>query len=320
VALPNRTNSEVFFQPRTDQPRTMSKQRNAAATSFHLLVDSSIDIARVALDESQRAREMVVAQTSLTSNAAGGTSSVAALSSSRLAVAFNGGKDSVVAVRLLEIALQNEMSEGRTFADGNRRVTSGDASHSEAAASGQHGIASPPSPNNDSKLATAPSCRAATDVLLQQRCLFFTFDDPDEFPELVEFRDKFCADRGVRLHKLCGKSLQSELWRLYHDFGVRHALLGTRRSDGPNQSAPIDASTAGWAPITRYAPAFEWTTPDVWQFIRSEGVPYCGLYDDGYSSLGLKSRTERDEKLRRADGTYDAAWQNPQLVDRSSRM
>ena len=33
-------------------------------------------------------------------------------------------------------------------------------------------------------------------------------------------------------------------------------------------------------------PIIEWTDQDVWDFIRDENVPYCSLYDEGFSRLG----------------------------------
>lgn len=33
-------------------------------------------------------------------------------------------------------------------------------------------------------------------------------------------------------------------------------------------------------------PIIEWTDDDVWEFIKAENVPYCGLYDDGWKRLG----------------------------------
>lgn len=42
----------------------------------------------------------------------------------------------------------------------------------------------------------------------------------------------------------------------------------------------------------------------VWEFLRGCGLPYCSLYDDGYTSLGNRKNTVRNEMLRCADGTY----------------
>ena len=33
-------------------------------------------------------------------------------------------------------------------------------------------------------------------------------------------------------------------------------------------------------------PIIDWTTDEVWEFIREYNVPYCELYDKGYKRLG----------------------------------
>lgn len=33
-------------------------------------------------------------------------------------------------------------------------------------------------------------------------------------------------------------------------------------------------------------PIIDWTDDDVWEFIRSYGIPYCSLYDEGWKRLG----------------------------------
>ena len=33
-------------------------------------------------------------------------------------------------------------------------------------------------------------------------------------------------------------------------------------------------------------PIIDWTDADVWEYIRTEGIPYCGLYDEGCKRLG----------------------------------
>lgn len=47
----------------------------------------------------------------------------------------------------------------------------------------------------------------------------------------------------------------------------------------------------------RIHPVIDWRYADVWCFLRELGVGYCGLYDEGYTSLG---------------GTGDT-WPNPAL-------
>jgi len=37
---------------------------------------------------------------------------------------------------------------------------------------------------------------------------------------------------------------------------------------------------------TLVAPILRWSTAQVWEFIRAEGLPYCRLYDEGWARLG----------------------------------
>lgn len=37
---------------------------------------------------------------------------------------------------------------------------------------------------------------------------------------------------------------------------------------------------------TMINPIIDWTTEEVWEFIREYNVPYCCLYDEGFTRLG----------------------------------
>ncbi|GAB6030627.1 FAD1 flavin adenine dinucleotide synthetase [Chamberlinius hualienensis] len=83
---------------------------------------------------------------------------------------------------------------------------------------------------------------------------------------------------------------------------IKVILMGNRRTD-PNSKLlkTFQATDCGWPCIMRVFPILDWTYKDVWRFIRHFQLPYCQLYDNGYSSLGSRHNTERNPKLCEVD-------------------
>ena len=58
-------------------------------------------------------------------------------------------------------------------------------------------------------------------------------------------------------------------------------------------------------------PIAYWTDADVWEFIKQEGLPYCGLYDEGFKRLGCvgcpMARQGRRKQFERWPG-YAREW------------
>jgi phosphoadenosine phosphosulfate reductase len=53
---------------------------------------------------------------------------------------------------------------------------------------------------------------------------------------------------------------------------------------------------------TMVNPIIDWLDEDVWEFIRTERIPYCGLYDEGFKRLGCigcPMNTRAEAELRR---------------------
>lgn len=60
--------------------------------------------------------------------------------------------------------------------------------------------------------------------------------------------------------------------------------------------------------VIRIHPLINWSYALVWQVIKELEIPYCSLYDHGYTSLGSISDTLRNPFL----GADEGAWN---LVD-----
>lgn len=133
------------------------------------------------------------------------------------------------------------------------------------------------------------------------------FGDPHEFPEVEAFMAEAAAEHGVEIRRL-GGGFKEGLEGLLAAHPIKVVLMGQRRIDPGaahlEESAPTDA---GWPQFLRVNPVLEWGYDDVWRFLREHELPYCSLYDQGYTSLGSTRTTARNPALRRADGTYAPA-------------
>lgn len=93
------------------------------------------------------------------------------------------------------------------------------------------------------------------------------------------------------------------------DEGIKAVFIGNRRTD-PN-SASLEAFTptdSDWPPVMRVSPIIEWNFHDVWRYIKALEVPYCTLYDRGYTSLGSIGNTKRNPDLQTKEGEYKPAY------------
>ncbi|RMY60345.1 hypothetical protein D0863_11630 [Hortaea werneckii] len=83
---------------------------------------------------------------------------------------------------------------------------------------------------------------------------------------------------------------------------VRAIFVGTRRTDPHGERLQyFDPTDGGWPAFMRIHPVIDWHYAEIWSFIRHLEIPYCGLYDLGYTSLGGTTDTHPNPALRVVD-------------------
>uniref|UniRef100_A0A7E4V467 FAD synthase n=1 Tax=Panagrellus redivivus TaxID=6233 RepID=A0A7E4V467_PANRE len=132
----------------------------------------------------------------------------------------------------------------------------------------------------------------------------------DEFPELRRFVLDIAWKYNVQLREL-GGSLKSGLQTLQADEpDVKVVFMGSRSTDphGKFMKSKCQWTDEDWPQFYRVCPVFDWSYAEVWKGLRGLCVPYCILYDRGYTSLGDRSKTVQNAALRIAGDQYKPAY------------
>lgn len=91
---------------------------------------------------------------------------------------------------------------------------------------------------------------------------------------------------------------------------IKAIVMGTRRGDPRAESLNHFSMTdPGWPQYMRICPILEWQYSDVWLVLRHYGIPYCSLYDEGYTSVGSIHNTQPNPALKgNLPGQYRPAY------------
>lgn len=165
-----------------------------------------------------------------------------------------------------------------------------------------------------------------------QQLLIVHFAHTDEFEEVTHFIES-TRNRYNLQNLICiSDSIKDGLKKVIADHGIEAFITGRRSTDPYPETQHFTPSSVGWPVCMRVAPILNWTYHDVWAYLRTNRVPYPILCkwrrrfaffyfftnklpdDQGYTSLGTKSTTIPNPKLKCVDGTYLCAHK---LVDES---
>lgn len=76
--------------------------------------------------------------------------------------------------------------------------------------------------------------------------------------------------------------------------------MGSRKDDpGCANLTEISDSDVykGYPAFKRVNPLINWSCTFLWKVIQELGLPYCKMYDEGYTSIGNKKNTSKNKNL-----------------------
>lgn len=123
------------------------------------------------------------------------------------------------------------------------------------------------------------------------------FESGSAFTEINTFTYETASTYGLQMD-IIRLDFKSGLEALLKANPIKAIFLGVRIGDptavGQEQFSP---SSPGWPPFMRVNPILDWSYRDVWAFLLTCKVPYCSLYDQGYTSIGSIHDTVPNELL-----------------------
>ncbi|KAK2072426.1 hypothetical protein P8C59_006783 [Phyllachora maydis] len=194
-----------------------------------------------------------------------------------LSMAYNGGKDCLVLLVLILACLP------RHFVPSASRPPASHAAESSSAAAADSLPAFPASLQAVYVVSAAPF--PEVDAFVAQSARHYHLDVHAYALPMKEALAAYLAEQGR---------------------AVRAVFVGTRRTD-PHGALlthfdPTDVDK-GWPAFMRVHPVIDWHYAEIWAFLRHLGIPYCSLYDQGYTSLGGTTDTLPNPALRKPGGT-----------------
>ncbi|KAK7099571.1 hypothetical protein V1264_003694 [Littorina saxatilis] len=134
------------------------------------------------------------------------------------------------------------------------------------------------------------------------------------FPEVELFVQQACKRYNLELIRYEGR-IKENLAALKDGHpNIKAVLMGTRKTDPYSDHLDSFSMTdADWPQFMRVNPILNWTYETVWTFLRTLCLPYCSLYDHGYTSLGSMNNTHPNPSLQIVDSngivSYKPAYQ-----------
>lgn len=118
------------------------------------------------------------------------------------------------------------------------------------------------------------------------------FKVPNEFPAIEGFMQQCCDSYKLQMVEVSG-SFQEALHQIFAERIEQKQpcfdaiFMGQRRHDPYCSDLEVISQTdSGWPRLDRINVLLDWSYEQIWTFLTAFNLPYCTLYDEGYTSIG----------------------------------
>ncbi|KAI0433445.1 phosphoadenosine phosphosulfate reductase [Xylaria sp. FL1042] len=158
-----------------------------------------------------------------------------------------------------------------------------------------------PRPNDDRSSKTTNGSSDPASFLEKFQAVYIV--SPHPFSEIDDFVVSSSAQYHLDVTRYELKMKEGLETYLVEHPDIKAIFVGTRRTDPHGEKLThFDPTDAGWPDFMRIHPVIDWHYAEIWAFIRHLEIPYCPLYDQGYTSLGGTQDTHPNPNLKMNDG------------------
>ena len=126
------------------------------------------------------------------------------------------------------------------------------------------------------------------------------------YPHVIRDRPEMSVWKAVEKHGMPRRQGRwcCELIKEHHG-GGRRVVTGIRWQESARRRGRQMVEVCHSDKTKVYVhPIIDWSSSDVWEYIRCEGLPYCCLYDEGFTRLGcvlcpMQTTRQTQRELRR---------------------
>lgn len=153
------------------------------------------------------------------------------------------------------------------------------------------------------------------------KCVYMKEKSP--FKEILVYLDALKSTFDIEVYEYDNDNIvttdfmKHALTEFINTHNIKAVISGTRSTDPYCQNLELIVKTdidKGWPDILRVMPIYMWTYEQIWSFIIQNQLPYCSLYNIGYTYVGDKANSLSNPFL------YDQpAWQGNDNIELFSR-